>query len=58
MEVNVLKIKKIITSILIMVLVFLCLSTSKVQASFFDRDDEEKESDIEKIIDEDERMTI
>lgn len=52
------KIKKIITSILIMVLVFLCLSTSKVQASFFDRDDEEKESDIEKIIDEDERRTI
>lgn len=52
------KIKKIITSILIMILVLLCLSTSKVQASFFDRDDEEKESDIEKIIDEDERRTI
>lgn len=58
MEVNVLNIKKIITSILIMVLVFLCFSTSKVQASFFDRDDEEKESDIEKIIDEDERRAI
>ena len=52
------KIKKIITSILILVLVFLCFSTSKVQASFFDRDDEEKESDIEKIIDEDERRSI
>lgn len=51
-------IKKVITSILIMVLVFLCFSTSKVQASFFDRDDEEKESDIEKIIDEDERRAI
>ena len=52
------KIKKIITSILILVLVFLCFSTSKVQASFFDRNDEEEESDIEKIIDEDERRAI
>lgn len=52
------KIKKIITSILIMVLVFLCLSTSKVYASIFDYGDKDEESDIEKIIDEDERWSI
>lgn len=46
------KFKKIFTSILIMILVFLCFSESKVEASFFDREDEE--SDIEQIIDEDE----
>ena len=58
MEVNVLKIKKIITSILITVLVFLCFSTSKVYASIFDHGDKDEESDIEKIIDEDERWSI
>ena len=41
-----------------MILVFLCFSTSKVQASFFDRYDVDEESDIEKIIDEDERRAI
>ena len=41
-----------------MVLVFLCLSTSKVYASIFDHGDKDEESDIEKIIDEDERWTI
>lgn len=46
------KIKKIFTSILIIILVFLCFSCSKVEANFFSDDDDE--SDIEKIIDEDE----
>ena len=58
MEVNVLNIKKVITSILIMVLVFLCFSGSKVHASIFDHGDKDEESDIEKIIDEDERRAI
>lgn len=58
MEVNALKIKKIVTSILIMVLVFLCFSSSNVYASFFDRNDKDEKSDIEKIIDEDERRII
>lgn len=52
------KFKKVITSILIMVLVFLCFSNVKVQASFFDRNDEDEESDIEKIIEDDERRII
>ena len=46
-----LKFKKIFTSILIMMLVFLCFSCNKVEASFFDKDDK---TDIEKIIDKDE----
>ncbi len=43
--------KKFFTSILIMILVFLCFSCNKVEASFFDSDDD---TDIEKIIDKDE----
>ena len=46
------KLNKVITSVLVMILVFLCLSTTKVQASLFDIDKEEK-SEIEKTIDKD-----
>lgn len=45
------KFKKIFTSILLMILVFLCFSTTQVNASFFDREDDK--SDIEKTIDAD-----
>lgn len=47
------KFKKIITSIVLMVLVFLCLFIPKSNANFF-FDDDETASDIEKTIDEDE----
>lgn len=45
------KVKKFFTSILMMILVFLCFSCNRVEASFFDKDDK---TDIEKIIDKDE----
>lgn len=49
------KFKKIITSIILMILVFLCLCIPKSQASFFfDDDDKNTESDIGKTIDADE----
>lgn len=46
------KINKIFTSIIILILVFLCLFIPKVQANFFTDDwDEEEKSDIEQSID-------
>ena len=51
------KLKKFFTSILILVLVFLCFLLKPVNASFFDRDDD-KENEIVKAIDEDERRFI
>ena len=49
------KLKKIITSIFIIILVFLCFEITPVKASFFDSDDE---SEIEKTINEDERRLV
>ena len=50
------KLKKFFTSIVILILVFLCFSTNSVNASFFDKDDDKTE--IEKTIDEDERRSV
>ena len=51
------KLKNFFTSILILILVFLCFSIKPVNASFFDKDDD-KDSEIVKTIDEDERRAI
>ena len=52
-------IKKLVTSVLIIILVFLCLFIPKSKASFFFEDDKDKNaSTIEKTIDEDEGRII
>lgn len=52
-------IKKLVTSVLIIILVFLCLFIPKSKASFFfDDDQDEISSTIDKTIDEDEGRII